>query len=235
MGLSRVAVVRFGAGEGTAVLRIAAERAVTREQSLDEAMDRYAQGEHAAFSVLHAGLEQKLRAFLTRLTGAPSLADDLLQETFMRIHRARGSFEPGAAVVPWAYAIARNAWLDNVRSAKVRHNPVRAVSSTDEASPSDPATGPEADAEQMAIARQTAALVEAVLRRLAPAQREAFVLLRYEGMSVEDAAAVLGATPTAVKLRAFRAYEALREALGQERTARKSEVRNVARGSGHGR
>jgi RNA polymerase sigma-70 factor (ECF subfamily) len=56
-----------------------------------------------------------------------------------------------------------------------------------------------------------------VLARLAPAQREAFVLLRYEGMSVDDAAAVLGSTPTAVKLRAFRAYEALRAALGASR------------------
>jgi RNA polymerase sigma-70 factor (ECF subfamily) len=71
----------------------------------------------------------------------------------------------------------------------------------------------------VAIARQTAALVESVLGKLAPAQREAFVLLRYEGMSVEDAAAVLGSTPTAVKLRAFRAYEALRAALGQARGA----------------
>ena len=56
-------------------------------------------------------------------------------------------------------------------------------------------------------------MVERVLARLPPAQREAFVLIRYEGLSVQDAAAVLGATPTAVKLRAFRAYEALRAEL----------------------
>lgn len=209
---------------------------MTREDSLDQAMDRYAQGEQAAFSLLYAGLEMKLRAFLTRLTGVPSVADDLLQETFMRIHRARGSFEQGAAVVPWAYAIARNAWLDHVRSAKVRGNAGRANSSHDDIAAADPPTGPDADSEQMAIARETAALVEAVLRKLAPAQREAFVLLRYEGMSVEDAAAVLGSTPTAVKLRAFRAYEALREALGQQRTPNKGDVRGgVARGGGHGR
>src|SRR4030095_430370 len=85
------------------------------------------------------------------------------------------------------------------------------------AKPRHPATGPEPDSEQAAIARETAALVESVLARIPPAQREAFVLLRYEGMSVEDAAEVLGSTPTAVKLRAFRAYEALREARGRER------------------
>jgi RNA polymerase sigma-70 factor (ECF subfamily) len=191
-------------------------RLVTSEESLDQAMDRYAQGQEAAFAVLYAGLEAKLRAFLTRLTGAPSVADDLLQETFMRIHRARGGFESGSAVVPWAYAIARNAWLDYVRSAKVRAK-IQSQGAEDGANIVERMTGPEADSEQEAIARETAALVESVLARLPTAQREAFVLLRYEGMSVQDAAAILGSTPTAVKLRAFRAYEALREALKQER------------------
>jgi RNA polymerase sigma-70 factor, ECF subfamily len=209
---------------------------VAREESLDEAMNRYAQGEQEAFAILYGGLEQKLRAFLTRLTGAPVVADDLLQETFMRIHRARGSFDAGAAVVPWAYAIARNAWLDHVRAAKVRGDTARAKGNDDSSPPNEAITGPDADSEQLAIARETAALVESVLRRLAPAQREAFVLLRYEGMSVDDAAAVLGSTPTAVKLRAFRAYEALRAALGQARaTAAATASRPGDRGGSDGR
>jgi RNA polymerase sigma-70 factor (ECF subfamily) len=189
---------------------------VTREDSLDQAMDRYAQGEDAAFSILYAGLETKLRSFLMRLTGAPAQAEDLLQETFMRIHRARGRFEEGAAVVPWAYAIARNAWLDHVRAAKVRGSVAR-----DPKDPSESPTlaevpaGPETDSEQMAIARQTATRVEMVLARLPVAQREAFVLLRYEGMSVIEAAEILGSTKSAVKLRAFRAYEALRASLDE--------------------
>jgi RNA polymerase sigma-70 factor (ECF subfamily) len=204
------------------------------EESLNEAMHRYARGEHGAFAILYGGLEQKLRAFLTRLTGAPSVADDLLQETFMRMHRARGSFDPGAAVVPWAYAIARNAWLDYVRSAKVRGDSARKKKSDDGPS-ADAPTGPDADSEQVAIARETAALVESVLAGLAPAQREAFVLLRYEGMSVDDAAAVLGSTPTAVKLRAFRAYEALRAALGQSRASSSKASQNPHRGGTDGR
>jgi len=193
-------------------------------------MHRYAQGEESAFAILYQGLEQKLRAFLTRLTGAPAVADDLLQETFMRIHRARGTFDLNAAVVPWAYAIARNAWLDHVRAAKVRGDTARSKGN-DDPPPADPETGPDADSEQLAIARETASLVESVLRRLAPAQREAFVLLRYEGMSVDDAAAVLGSTPTAVKLRAFRAYEALRAALGQSRA---TSAANTKRGGDRG-
>ena len=219
MGTAQGAPLGFGSIAWPAVVGRAFGCMVAGEESLDEAMNRYAQGEQAAFAILYGGLEQKLRAFLTRLTGAPVVADDLLQETFMRIHRARGSFDSGAAVVPWAYAIARNAWLDHVRAAKVRGDGARAKSSDEATLPVEATTGPDADSEQVAIARQTAALVETVLGKLAPAQREAFVLLRYEGMSVEDAAAVLGSTPTAVKLRAFRAYEALRAALGQSRAA----------------
>lgn len=198
-------------------------------------MNRYAQGEQAAFAILYDGLQQKLRAFLTRLTGAPVVADDLVQETFMRIHRARGSFDSRAAVVPWAYAIARNAWLDHVRAAKVRGETPRAKHHEDATGSAEAPTGPDADSEQLAIARETAALVESVLSRLAPAQREAFVLLRYEGMTVDDAAAVLGSTPTAVKLRAFRAYEALRAALGQSRTAPDAKARPSDRGGSDGR
>jgi RNA polymerase sigma-70 factor (ECF subfamily) len=221
----------FRAGALVAMVR---PRAVTPDLSLDQAMDLYAQGEGSAFAVVYAGLELKLRPFLMRLAGRSPLADDLLQETFMRIHRARGSFEPGARVVPWAYAIARNAWLDHVRLAQVRGqvdkttlgSPRRGKldhAATDDASPIEPATGPEADSEQAAIARQTAVIVEKALAALPSAQREAFVLLRYEGLSVQEAAEILGSTPTAVKLRAFRAYESLREALGQSRKGKGGE------------
>jgi len=182
------------------------------ESDLNAAMDRYACGDAQAFPLLHRALFPRLLAYLTRMTGAPTVADDLVQETFLRMHRARSTFASGGAVLPWAYAIARNVHIDHARSAKLR---------TTERLPSDP--GPEltdpssGDAESAAIAKEAARVVERVLSALPPAQREAFVLIRYEGMSVEDAAAIVGATPTAVKLRAFRAYEALRDALQEFR------------------
>jgi RNA polymerase sigma-70 factor, ECF subfamily len=178
------------------------------ERPLDAAMDRYAAGEAAAFTVLHRALYPRLVSYLLRMTGSTSAADDLVQETFLRLHRARATFARGAAVVPWAYAIARNVYTDHVRASKHRDT---------ERLPTDP--GPDAfdraapDGEAEAIAAETARVVTNVLASLPAAQREAFVLLRYEGLSVQDAAAVLGTTATAVKLRAFRAYEALRAAL----------------------
>ncbi len=178
------------------------------EAALNGAMDRYASGDSRAFVVLHQALYPRLLAYLTRMSGSAVNAGDLVQETLLRMHRARATFAPGGAVVPWAYAIARNVALDHVRAARLRET---------ERLPSDP--GPElvdrggGDAESAAIAAQAARVVEGVLAALPATQRDAFILLRYEGLSVNDAAAVLGATPTAVKLRAFRAYEALRAAL----------------------
>jgi RNA polymerase sigma-70 factor (ECF subfamily) len=217
VGQALAIILHFRPSWSGAVIKGRQGRLMTNEASLDRAMDRYAQGDESAFAALYQVLAPKLRSFLFRLSGRSPIADDLLQETFMRMHRARGSFESGAAVVPWAYAIARNAWLDHIRSARVRG---RIMDRDGESNPAaEPATGPEADAEKAAIAHETAALVQKVLAGLPSTQREAFVLLRYEGMSVDQAAEILGSTSTAVKLRAFRAYEALRAALGTQRSA----------------
>lgn len=182
------------------------------EAALNGAMDRYASGDNQAFAALHQALHPRLLAYLTRMSGSSANASDLVQETFLRMHRARATFAVGGAVLPWAYTIARNVGLDHARASRLRQT---------ERLPSDP--GPEmvdrgGDAEAEAMAAQAARVVEEVLAGLPPAQREAFILIRYEGLSMADAASVLGATPTAVKLRAFRAYEALRAALEDFRT-----------------
>jgi len=217
MSFARSVAQDFRTPMWTLVLPIRHRQIVTAEESLDQAMDRYAQGDEDAFAVLYSGLELRLRAFLIRVTGSPTVANDLVQETFLRIHRARGAFEANAAVVPWAYAIARNVWIDYIRASGARaKRHVNAEFSDSIVALEEGLTGPDVDSEQIAIARETAALVEGVLMRIPTTQREAFVLLRYEGMSASEAAEILGTTPTAVKLRAFRAYESLRQALRPE-------------------
>ncbi len=188
--------------------------AASSGEPADLAMSRYAEGDDAAFSIVHRAVADRLRAFLMRMARSPSLADDLLQETFLRIHRARGSFDVGGRVMPWCYAIARNVYIDYVRQRSVRKERP-AVNDPEEGELERPA-GPESDGEQVTIAAELAARVERTLASLPPNQREAFVLIRYEGLSVADAAAIVGATEGAVKLRAFHAYEALRAALGDE-------------------
>jgi len=182
--------------------------AASEATSLDRAMGRYAEGHDAAFGEVFAGLAPRLLAFLRRLCGSPELAHDLVQETFLRMHRARGSFVPGSAVVPWAYAIARNCFVSHARSLKSR-----AARNSFDITDHEVATGLESDAEETAAVRQSAELVERTLARMSVTNREAFVLIRFEGQSVAEAAQILGASEGAVKLRAFRAYEVLRAAL----------------------
>jgi RNA polymerase sigma-70 factor (ECF subfamily) len=193
---------------------VAAPRTSAVGALLDEAMDRYARGEGDAFDRLYRQGAPRLRGFLLRLCGNGALADDLTQEAFVRIHVARGSFRAGAAALPWMLAIARNAFLDHTR----RHQVRRAAS--ERGTQGEGAGLAEAPAEtrgdEVLAAREMLGIVRATLDRMPLSQREAFVLLRFEGLSVRDAAQVLGTTEAAVKVRAFRAYEALRAALGRE-------------------
>jgi RNA polymerase sigma-70 factor, ECF subfamily len=202
----------FAAGEGTTeqppfgMSAQASSGASARR--IDLAMERYADGDDSAFTEVFRELSPRIHAFLRRLSGSDDAANDLAQETFLRMHRARGSFARGHAVLPWAYAIARNCFTSHVRSPKHR-----ARRGTVDVSDHEPATGADASAEEELSARETADLVADTLARMSVLNREAFVLLRFEGLSVADAAEVLGATESAVKVRAFRAYEALRVAL----------------------
>jgi RNA polymerase sigma-70 factor (ECF subfamily) len=180
--------------------------------ALDAVMDRYAQGEDRAFDDLYRAGAPRVRGFLLRLCGDPALADDLTQETFVRVHRARGAFEPSSAALPWFFVIARNAFVDHKRREQTRRGVSAPLPSGDGGAPEAEAP-PDARGDEVVAASETLALVKSTLDALTPIQREAFVLIRFEGLSIAEAAQVLGATEAAVKVRAFRAYEALREAL----------------------
>jgi len=179
--------------------------------ALDAAMDRYAAGEDGAFAELYDGLAPRLLAFALRSTRDRARAEDVVQQTLLQMHRARGRFTPGAEVVPWAFAIARRLLIDLHRRGG------REVLSRSEEGDGGAALleAVDAPADQIAIAKETEARLVEVLERLPENQRVAFELIKRDGLSVAEAAQVLGTTSTAVKLRAHRAYEALREVLAE--------------------
>ena len=84
----------------------------TRE---DDAMTRYACGEDGAFGQVYDVLSPRLWGFLRRQVRDTCLAEDLLQQTFLHVHRARGRFTHGSEVAPWAFAIARRLVIDAAR------------------------------------------------------------------------------------------------------------------------
>lgn len=189
-----------------------------KDQSANDAMSRYAAGDTAAFGLVYDHLSPRLFQYLMKLTrGDRARAEDLLQQTFLQMHDARGRFVPGSAVAPWAYAIARRLFLDTVRKSK-REDISAEVEELIEGT--DAGTGtPEAHV----AAQRMATELEAELERLPPQQREAFLLVRDEGLSMSDAAVMLGTTVAAVKIRASRAYKALRAVLHPEGRAEEDE------------
>jgi RNA polymerase sigma-70 factor (ECF subfamily) len=189
----------------------------------DRAMERYADGDDTAFAEVFGVIGPRLHRFLRRLCGADDLARDLMQETLLRMHQARGAFREGAAVLPWSFTIARNVFVDSARARRRRPVP---LSSVDPDGSVEPAIG--ATAESAVLAGEAALAVERALAAMTDARREAFVLIRFEGMSVADAAEILGATENAVKLRAFQAYESIRAELGRLETGRVAEAKRAS-------
>ena len=86
------------------------------DEELLEQMGKYQQGELAAFERFYALLAPRLRQYLTSLTLNAGTAEDLLQEAFLQIHRARHTYRPPNPVAPWAFAIARNVYRMDRRS-----------------------------------------------------------------------------------------------------------------------
>lgn len=178
---------------------------------LTAAMDRHADGDPAAFQDVYDLLAPRLLAFFLRQTRDHGMAEDLVQQTLLQMHCARQSFVRGSDVIPWAFAIGRRLLIDSRRR---RKKEVLFDSAADDAAALDQRVSHDEIPEDVASTRQMAARVEAELERLPEPQRVAYQLVRDDGLSVAEAAEVLGTTTSAVKQRAFRVYEVLRAALG---------------------
>ena len=169
-------------------------------------MDRYANGDDAAFGVVYDALAPRLYPFLLRKTRDGARAEDLLQQTFLQMHCARESYVAGADVLPWAFAIARRLAIDAFRKGGRERVSDDGVSFED-------ALVSELCPDGALRTKQAALIIRRTLESLPESQRTAFELLKLEGMTLAQAAETLGDSVMAVKLRAHRAYEALREAL----------------------
>src|SRR3954465_8305650 len=81
-------------------------------------MQRYCDGDPGAFRELYALVAPRLLGYLVKMTRDRALADDLLQQTFLKVHRARAAYVRGADPVPWIYSIAHRTFIDEVRKKK---------------------------------------------------------------------------------------------------------------------
>jgi RNA polymerase sigma-70 factor (ECF subfamily) len=177
----------------------------------DAAMERYAGGDEAAFAELYDAIAPRLLRFLRRATRDAFAAEDLMQQTLLHMHRARGSFIAGSPVTPWAFAIARRLMTDRARRRRVEQRLFPEPSADDRRAQEPVAATARPD--DLVHARRLERRLRQRYEELPELQRSAYRMLRVEGASLQSAAAVLGTSVTAVKLRVHRAVVALRAAL----------------------
>jgi RNA polymerase sigma-70 factor (ECF subfamily) len=171
---------------------------------LEFLMDRYVDGSDAAFSDLYRRMAPKLLGHLVKMCRDVALAEDAMQNAFVKIHRARGSYVRGAPVTPWVLVIARRALYDEIRAAKARADVL-----------SDDGVLPERTVDGTRSA-DDARHLEHALSELPGHYREAIELTKIQGLSGGEAAKALATTESAIKLRVHRGYRLLRERLVAE-------------------
>ncbi|HKD39186.1 MAG TPA: RNA polymerase sigma factor [Myxococcaceae bacterium] len=164
-------------------------------------MVRFVDGDRGAFEALFERYREPVYAYLSRIVDKRT-SEDLLQTTFLSVIRARGRFDRGARFKPWLYAIATNAARDFLR----RHRAEQLTAEGELSAHEEATRAPEVDPGlQKAVAR--------ALQQLPESQRLAIVMHRFQNLTFAEIAEALDLTESAVKVRAHRGYQRLRELL----------------------
>mgnify|MGYP000036765588 CR=1 FL=1 len=176
-----------------------------------ELMLRVQASDEPAFAILMHRWERPVKAVIARVVLNVSEAEELAQETFVRLWQHRGRFDPAKPVKPWILGIALNLARNRLRWWRRRPTlSLDAWTETNLPAVSDP--GPEGGA--IALEREErAAAVRDAIASLPVAFREALILFEYERMSCADIATTLATTPKTVENRIARARAALRPRL----------------------
>ena len=179
----------------------------------DEAlMTRLRGGDHSALAPLMARWEVPIKRYLARIVQNAHEAEDLAQETFVRLYQSRDRFREGARFSPWLYAIAANLARNRLRW--WRRRPAVSLEAWTESGGEAADEGTAGHAASGALEqRECAEAVRAAIAALPVELREALVLCEYEGLTQAEAAETLGVTPKAVEMRLFRARARLRDRL----------------------
>jgi len=180
--------------------------ALSDSRSDEQLMAAYVAGDSAAFRVIFERYAPLLLRSMLRELYVREEANDLVQQTFLQLHRARADFDPEQKLKPWVFTIAMNLKREYFRRKKRR--PERSLDAETGPEPAVPPRG----ADQVE-ARRT---LSRVLSTLPADQREVIELHWFDGLEFPEVAQVVGASVSAVKVRAHRGYTRLRAALGDD-------------------
>jgi RNA polymerase sigma-70 factor (ECF subfamily) len=175
-----------------------------QDASDEQLMVAHTGGDAEAFAQLYRRYVQPLLRLMVRAQRSDEEARDLVQQTFLQLHRARADYDASRRFRPWLYAIARNVSREAFRKRQRRPTVSNDVPGTPE--PLAESLAPE----QIQVARAVRAAIEAL-----PAyQREVIELHWFDGLTFTEIAQCLGVAANTAKVRAHRGYQSLRARLG---------------------
>jgi RNA polymerase sigma-70 factor (ECF subfamily) len=180
-------------------------------------MLRYQRGEVRAFEILLARHRRGVFSFIARLVGIDAVAEELLQETFLRVIRGAEGYQKQAKFTTWLYTIARNLCVDQSRRQKHRKAASldAPASRGEEDGPTlgEQVAGHEPGTDRQAKGKELVGRIEAAMGELPDDQREVFIMREMLEMPFAEIAKVVGAPENTVKSRMRYALERLRGAL----------------------
>jgi RNA polymerase sigma-70 factor (ECF subfamily) len=169
------------------------------DPDLQPLMERYQAGDFTAAAALVDRLSPQLHRYFRVQVSSRAHADDLLQETWLRIHQARHTYLPGEPVLPWFYTIARLIRIDHFR---------RMLRTTWREQPLERSY----DVPQIAHDPRDTPGLDELLAPLPESQRDVIAMLKVSGMSIEEVAMATSSSIGSVKQKAHRAYDTMRKA-----------------------
>lgn len=196
-----------------------------REKADEELMFAYQGGDVRAFEILLSRHRKPVFNFILRFVGSRELAEDLLQETFLRVIKGAARYERRAKFTTWLYTIARNLCVDQSRRAKHR----RALSldapmskSSESGTLLDVVAGQDLPSDRAAVSKQLHSKIHQALSALSEEQREVFLMREFLDMPFKEIADVVGVPENTVKSRMRYALEKLRLELDEYKSMAKA-------------
>jgi len=170
-------------------------------------IEQLRRGDEAAFDAVYDAFNLRLFTFLLRLTRRHHVAEDLLEETWLRLVKHAHRLRPDTRLGPWLFTVARNLHVSYVRSRLIEDSTTAGLMTlwpftTDRSSPFEATAASELERR-----------IERALASLPPASREVLLLVGVAGLDHSDAADVCGITPEALRQRLHRARTMLARAL----------------------
>ncbi|HET7101906.1 MAG TPA: sigma-70 family RNA polymerase sigma factor [Terriglobia bacterium] len=172
-------------------------------------MLRVRQGDASSFDELLLRYRTPLVKYFCRMVRDEALAEDLAQEAFLRVYKARHRYRPDARFTTWLYRIATNLALNAIRDAKDRGR----QDGNGRAEGGETAfefVDPKVSVEQQLIETDRGRMIREAIETLPENQRTAVILHKYQGVDYRQIAGILKVSESAVKSLLFRAYENLR-------------------------